>query len=238
MGGTTLRIGRRFCGPPLSGNGGYVAGLLARELGSTGCVVTLKSPPPLDEELRLEHQVAEVSLFAGERLIALAEPADLEVDVPAPPAFDQAAQAESRFTGWNGHVFPGCFVCGPERAAGDGLRIFPGRMEDRAGSQVAATWIPDPSLAGSNGLLKPEFIWSALDCPGYFAAEPNSGPAVLGRLGVAIHRCPSITDRLIVTGWPIESSGRKHLMGTALHDDAGMLVAAATATWIAIEAPG
>ena len=40
----TIRIDRRFCGPPDSGNGGYVAGLLARELGGSDVPVTLRLP--------------------------------------------------------------------------------------------------------------------------------------------------------------------------------------------------
>ena len=45
---SSVRIDPRFRGPPASGNGGYVTGLLARELGGFGCSVTLKAPPPLD----------------------------------------------------------------------------------------------------------------------------------------------------------------------------------------------
>ena len=46
-----LEIAERFCGPPNSGNGGYVCGLLAKHL--TGTVtVRLKAPPPLKTKLR------------------------------------------------------------------------------------------------------------------------------------------------------------------------------------------
>ena len=46
-----LEISERFCGPPNSGNGGYVCGLLAKHL--TGTVtVRLKAPPPLTTKLR------------------------------------------------------------------------------------------------------------------------------------------------------------------------------------------
>ena len=36
-------------------------------------------------------------------------------------------------------------------------------------------------------------------------------------------------------GWPIDSEGRKHRVGSALHDAEGNLVAAATATWITLK---
>ena len=46
----TTTIQRRFCGPPNSGNAGYVCGMLARHI--TGAAeVTLRAPPPLETEL-------------------------------------------------------------------------------------------------------------------------------------------------------------------------------------------
>lgn len=56
-----LIVGRRFCGPPDSGNGGWTAGALATRLGANRpddrsdswplIEVTLRQPPPLDERL-------------------------------------------------------------------------------------------------------------------------------------------------------------------------------------------
>jgi hypothetical protein len=233
MSADRLCIDRRFRGPPSSGNGGYVAGLLANALGSSGCVVTLRNPPPLGVELRLERRDAEVQLFADETLIASAASAELDIEVPDPPDLSSAREAESRFAGFHSHVFPGCFVCGPERAAGDGLRIFPGALGN-GDSQVAAHWQPDASLAGGDGLVRPEFVWAALDCPGYFAVQRRSGPAVLGRLGVVLHRPIAAGAPVIVTAWHVESDGRKHKAGTALHDASGRLCASGIATWISI----
>lgn len=234
---STLKIDRRFCGPPSSGNGGYVAGLLAREVGSFGCEVTLKSPPPLEAGLRVDHSPAGASLWSGDILIAEVAHAEIDVVVPPPPTFDAAAFAEKQFTGFHNHVFPTCFVCGPDRETGDGLRIFPGSLKESERSGVASTWQPDPSLADETGTLRSEFVWAALDCPGYFAVQAASGPAVLGRLGVALHGVPLARKRMIVTGWPIESTGRKHIVGTALHSEEGRLIASAKATWISINAP-
>src|SRR5687768_15918913 len=147
---TALRIDERFRGPPTSGNGGYSAGLLAKELGGTGCVVTLRKPPPLMHDLRIEYGTDAVSLFCENELIATAALAPIEVAVPPPPSLHSAEGAQARYAGFCSHPFPGCFVCGPKRAAGEGLRIFAGRLGDDAG-QVAATWIPDESLAGEEG---------------------------------------------------------------------------------------
>lgn len=231
-----LRIDRRYCGPPASGNGGYVAGLLAREVGGFGCAVTLKAAPPLEEELRVEHSPAGASLWSGDKLIAEVAAAEIDLVVPPPLTFLAAADAEKQFTGFHDHVFPTCFVCGPDREIGDGLRIFPGSRAKLGVSGVASTWQPDPNLADESGRLKSEFVWAALDCPGYFAVQAVSGPAVLGRLGVALHCAPRVNEPLIITGWPIESVGRKHTVGTALHSEDGELLASAQATWISINA--
>ncbi len=60
-----VRIERRFRGPPETGNGGYVAGLVAAALGGSNCTVTLKSPPPIDEDLTLTTEDASASLIVG-----------------------------------------------------------------------------------------------------------------------------------------------------------------------------
>lgn len=230
-----LRIDRRFRGPPASGNGGYVAGLLARETGQYGCVVTLKAPPPLDTDLRIARTADGASLWSGDVLVAEAAVCDLDVAVPDPPIFADAAKAEARFTGLHDHVFPGCFVCGPDRAPGDGLRIFPGAVGGPGPARVASCWQPGADLADSGGEVSSEFVWAALDCPGFFAVEA-AGPAVLGRIAVARKQVIRAGEPLIVTGWPIESTGRKHHVGTALHSRDGALLAVAKATWIAIDA--
>ena len=228
----TIRIERRFRGPPSSGNGGYVAGMVAKMMGGSGCAVTLRAPPPLDVPLELRSDDAGVLLLAGETLIAAGAPAEIDIAVPAPPDVKGAQSAQERFTGFDRHVFPGCFVCGPERGQGDGLRIFPGAAED--GAQVAAQWRPDEGLSDGEGRVRSEYLWAALDCPGYFAVQKISGPAVLGRLAVTLHRDVMAGDGMIVTGWPIGSDGRKHRAGTAIHDQDGRLCAAAEATWIQI----
>ena len=46
-------IGRQFCGPPNSGNGGYVCGVLAKGLDGPATAV-IRAPVPLDTELAFE----------------------------------------------------------------------------------------------------------------------------------------------------------------------------------------
>jgi hypothetical protein len=40
----------------------------------------------------------------------------------------EAQEATARYPLYQGHPFPTCFTCGPDRAPGDGLRIFPGPL--------------------------------------------------------------------------------------------------------------
>jgi hypothetical protein len=229
-----IRIDRRFHGPPDSGNGGYSAGLVAKALGGSDCVVSLWKPPPLGRALTLETSGDEVVLRDGEVEIATARKAEVMVGVPPPPAADAARMAERRFTGLCDHIFPACFVCGPDRATGDGLRIFPGRI-DPGSPSVAALWTPASNLADEEGRVRSEFLWAALDCPGYFAVQAQAGLALLGRLAARIEARPPVGRPIIVTGWPIGSEGRRHRAGTALHDEGGRLIAAAEAVWVTLK---
>ena len=47
---TSIVIDKRYCGPPTSGNGGYVCGMLARNIRGAA-EITLRAPPPLGRQL-------------------------------------------------------------------------------------------------------------------------------------------------------------------------------------------
>ena len=225
-------IGARFCGPPDSGNGGYTAGCLAHHLGGVA-EITLRSPPPLDRELEVHvaHDCAE--LRDGETLIAEGRQGGLDLKPPAAPSFEQALTLAEHYVGFKKHNFPGCFVCGPARAVGDGLRIFPGC--DEPTKLVAAPWIPHPNLADPDGVVRPEFMWAALDCAGYFAvAAPDYPNALLGRMTAELRGPIRPNDRCVVVGWPLAREGRKLYAGTAIYDQSGELRGRAMQTWIAI----
>ena len=129
-----------------------------------------KAPPPLNAELRLESTEDEARLFHEATLVAEAKRSQLNLQAPPCPSFEEAEQAAQSFIGFKGHRFPGCFVRRPERTGGDGLCIFPGSLNGT--STFAAPWTPDLSLADESGNVKPEFLWSALDCTGAFALFP------------------------------------------------------------------
>jgi hypothetical protein len=225
-------IDRRFRGPPNSGNGGYSCGVLGDRFEDVA-TVTLRRPPPLDIPLRLLHEDGRVRLLDGDILIGEATPDVLEVDVPVPPTGNEARAASQDYAGFQAHPFPTCFVCGPDREPGDGLRIFPGPLDGT--HVVAAAWAPDRSLDGGAGLVHRRHVWAALDCPSYFAL-PGAPLALLGRLTASIDRLPEIDEPLVVIGWPIGSDGRKHFAGSALADGNGEIVAHGAATWVEISA--
>jgi hypothetical protein len=116
------------------------------------------------------------------------------------------------------------------------MRIFPG---DLPGQPIgAAPWIPDASFGDENGHVRPEFIWSALDCPtGYcLIALPKGTGALLGELAVRIDGPVSVGEKCVVLGWSLGIDGRKYYGGSALYSESGRPVAVAKGTWISLPA--
>jgi hypothetical protein len=216
-----ITIDGRFNGPEGSGNGGYTCGLVAGLLGGVA-EVTLRLPPPIDRPLDVERDENRVRVLDGDRLVAEALPAEVGLEIPEPPAYEEAEQASGRFPGFEEHAFPTCFVCGPEREPGDGLRIFAGPLGD---GRVASPWVPTE--------LDPKIVWAALDCPGAIAVGfPDRGETLLGRLAVQIDGLPEVGEHCVVVGWPLGEQGRKLFAGTALYGEDGRPLARARATWI------
>lgn len=228
-----FEIASRFRGPPSSGNGGYVCGRIAKRLHGTGAV-RLKAPPPLNTEVRLESDIDSARLFHGTTLIGEAKRAELAVALKPAPAYEQAQIASCTFAGFKTHRFPGCFVCGPERSLGDGLRIFPGQVAES--EVIASSWIPQACLEDENGMVATEFIWAALDCSSGFAVLPlPEGVAiVLGELCTSIMGTLSIEQPCVVTAWPLGGEGRKRFAASAVHTDQGRLIASARAVWVEV----
>jgi hypothetical protein len=232
-----ITIPGRFNGPPRSGNGGYVSGRLARYL-SGPASVRLRVPPPLDQALKVEATGDEASLFDGDTLVAHARRIEFELAAPPPPSFADAEAASKSYSGFVRHLLPHCFVCGPRRGVGDGLRIFPGPTADDG--LLTAPWVPHASLDDGTGRVAPEFLWAALDCAGAFAVMPDTEqPIILGELCARLDGELAIGEPCVVRAWSIGSEGRKRFAGTALHSAAGVPIAVARATWIVIAAmPG
>ena len=227
----TVVIDERFCGPPGSANGGYACAMAAQWLDGPA-EVTLRSPPPLGAPLRIERPDGRVALFDGDVLVAEGRPATVDVEPPAATSADEARRASERYPWRDRHPYPTCFVCGPRREAGDGMRIFPGPVDD--GSLYAATWTPEASLAGGDGKVRDEFVWGSLDCPGGIVTDlfGEVGRILLGRLTADLRR-PVIAEREhVLQAWPIAREGRKLHTATALRTAGGELCAVARAVWI------
>ena len=229
--GKMIVVDKRFKGPPTSGNGGYVCGLLSQFVDGPAVSVRLRLPIPLDTELEVREAEGGVVLLNGDAFLAEARPAEIALKPPACPSREEAEEASRRYRGFTSHWFPCCFVCGPDRD--DGLHVFPGPVV--GGERVACPWIPDESLTADGGSVSTEFLWAVLDCPGAFAFTQPAGQAiVLGELQVEIFGGVSVGERCVLVAWQIASRGRKHHTATALFGESGACRALGLATFLTV----
>ncbi len=241
--GDTVRFERRFQGFADGALGGYAAGVAARGIDGPA-EANLRSLPPMDRDLELASgEDGGLEVRDGETLVLEVHPGDFELEIPETPGLDEAEAANRDPVHDHGpHLYPACFTCGPDREAGDGLRLFMGQAPDRDGMLVAL-WTPHERLA-QGPELPAEFVWAALDCPTIWAAWLDDGkvtwPAagrftVLARQRVEhIARVPT-GEPTIVTAWPITQDGRKHTTGAAIHAPGGELLARAESLLVDVE---
>jgi hypothetical protein len=228
-------IGRQFCGPPNSGNGGYVCGVLAKGLGGPVTAV-IRAPVPLDRELPFVREGGANLMLADDgALIGKGEAVTAEL--PAPPLVPTLEAAEAAGARYRGHAerfHPICFTCGTDRQDGDGLRVFAGPLEGGEPGVVAAVWTPHAAFAEADGCVSTEALWAALDCPGYFAWVEREGRhgALLGTMTGEVLRRPRTGEACALVAWPIAREGRKEFSGVALFDAEGNLLARAHQVWI------
>ncbi len=255
----TLEVPARFRGPPESGNGGYVAGLLAEQIGdapadidNAAVEVTLRAPTPLDRQMqlleadRLETDGLEtdgqgLQLILGETLIAEARWTTLTLDIPEPPGFAAALAARqdspslqkdlNPFLPDGTGFHPICFCCGADVEPEEGLHVYPAAVAGFDG--VAAAWQPSLTFADDQGYLPERILWAGLDCPGQFAYL-NAGirTGMLGRITGRM-LAPVLADQeLVIIGWCLEVERSKHFAGTALFDAQGTLCGYTRQVWI------
>src|ERR1700729_1310090 len=238
-----LTIPSRFCGPPGSGNGGYVCGRIAAYLDGQ-VTVTLRRPPPLATPMAVGRDgEGSVRIHHGRTLIAEATtspPGSPALEIPGQVSMAEASTVAGRARYYCDPVFPTCFVCGTGRQPGDGLRIFPGPVAGRP--LWAAPWIPDPSVAGAGGRVRPEVVWAALDCPSGIAAAEAADLAqdtaiLLGRMTANLAVLPAVGDQYRVIAWPGQRDGRKLTAGSALLGPGGQVLATARAVWLTVPRP-
>lgn len=241
---TTLTIPSRFNGPSGSGNGGYSCGVVAAAFGGPAAV-SLRRPVPLDQPLDLQSaENGSLCAFAAAELVAEAVSAPPLAAWPGPAvSLAEAGAARDRFAAPSDGIFDHCFVCG--RARPDGFGVFSGPVgegrqadaadlsagddqDDRtsAGDVVASPWTPPAWTADAAGAVRPEFVWAALDCPGYFALHGTDlAVAFLVRQQVEILTPPRAGVEYVAAGRALERSGRKGLAATAILDADGEVLA-------------
>jgi hypothetical protein len=229
-------VDSRFDGFPGMVLGGYLAGRLASLVGPEAEVRLLR-PTPSGRPLRLERTESGARALVDGEVVAEARPASVVVEPPPAPTLEEAIAASADFTGHRQHPFPECYVCGPKRAVGDGMRVFPGPL---AGGFLAAPWIPRAAHCDGFGQATLESIWSALDCPGLWALCHAEGTArgryvVTGTLSTRVLAPVPCDEPQIITAWKTSESGRKLTAGVAIFSRQGAL--RVVGTQVAVLAP-
>ena len=234
----TLIVERGFNGPRLSGNGGYVGGMLAQHFDPDSAVeVTFRAPIPIERALALHWSDGSLELRDGDTLICEARPGSVDhlSPPPAPTDWNDVLQREVNGGCFEDSEFHYCIVCGRGRAVGDGLRVL-GTHGPEAGRSLSC-YVPHAAHASGDGRIRREFVWGTLDCPGAWAAQdPNNWlPALTGRQTVKIMDPPRVGERCAVVGWKLGTEGRKLYSGCALYTESGRLCALGHCTWILLK---
>lgn len=242
MGGQ-VRLAPRFRVQPEFAHGGYVCGVVASVLPNARTVEsTLRSRPPLDKPLTVSRRGdGTVALMDGETLIAESRASTLELEVPPLVSLPEATAAAATYPNMVEHAFPECFVCGPQRSVGDGLRLFPWKVPGH--TVVAAPWTPDVTLVGADGTVPPEVVWSVLECVSGHACYPFYEPllaageevaTLLGRITARLESAVHGAAPHVVMSWPIAMDGRRWYAGTAVYTANGSVCALGKSTWFRI----
>lgn len=243
-----ISISSRYCGPPDTANGGYLAGLLSGYFDRGDALsISFRAATPLEKVLKVIETENEsgktVQIVDDENVLAMAKVRDIEVGRPALPPVEQINSVEMQCAGFIGHPFPACFVCGPDRPRGDGLGIYPGPVElkglsEGLNSGVAAEWTLLDDLKDNDGKVKNEFIWAALDCISAFAnLEKKENqylvPMVLGNISARLEQSLA-GDKAYVIAWPLKVEGRKAFANSIIYNQQQECIAVGQAVWVSL----
>jgi hypothetical protein len=169
-------------------------------------------------------------LDGGELIIEARQASEVEVEVPAPVSVEEARAARERYRGAPDEIFSRCFVCGLDRD--DALEVFAGEVEGR--DVVASPWTPPDWTADDAGVVRPEFVWSVLDCPTFFASYMHDelAKSVLAQFTVREDGTVHAREEHVVIAWPISTDGRKRHAGAAVLSAGGETLAMARALMV------
>jgi hypothetical protein len=237
MAESAIVIDRRYRGFERVAQGGYTSGVLAGFLEGTARV-SLRGAVPMGHPLWVRESAAGVALCDGAEVLAEATRTELDFDLPLRPSIPEVEAASRAFPGHEHHPFPQCFCCGPARDAGDGLRIFPGRVPGH--DAVAATWRPGADVADGRGFVRPEVVWASLDCPQLWAlmhsAPADSSDRVVTAAMEAHLRAPVKANRTYaIVAWPFGGEGRRLFADAALLSEGGEALAVSRQTAVLTE---
>lgn len=231
----TLVLDPRFNGPPGSANGGYACGAVG-ELVDGPAEVTLLSPPPLGAPMGVHFRPEGAVELTGRHgvTIARARPVDgVDVEPPVRPSLADAREASRRHPGHGRDgLLSTCYVCGSRRH--DGLGIHFGPLRGHAGV-TASVFLPDATVPNRDGVVAPDMVWAALDCPSYTPPLWDwDRPSLLARLAVERLDSVAVGEPVVAVGWHVASDGRKHHTASALLSPEGDVLARARALWITL----
>jgi hypothetical protein len=212
--------------------GGYLGGRAAAAVGPA-TAVTLRRPVPPGALLHSEPDgEGGLRLLHDGVLAATAAPGRPQVDPPRTPSLAEIANGAPAP---GPHPAPSCFGCGIHRAEGDGLRIFPRTL--RGGLLSGAVWRPHAAFAREAGVVAPEYVWAALDCPAFWALSmrppADVSHVVTGRMTVELRGPVLAGEPHLVTGWVAARQGRRIVAGSSIYDAGGDLLALAEQTLVA-----
>ena len=233
----SVHVNPIYNGLPGIALGGYVAGLLAAAAGGDA-EVKLRRPVPTPASLTVDPAgEGRLELRDGDTVYAHGVATELELEVPAAPSLEEARLAAEHFRGHHHHPYPGCYACGPDRAPGEGLRVFPGTVADRA--LVAAPWTP-PAQADGIPFTPVEQIWSAFDCAQLWALIVHAGDGPVDRVVTAklagrLHAPVVAGEEHVLYAWVAGRAESSLLAGAALVGADGELRATGLQTAVAAD---
>ncbi|MFP3915531.1 MAG: hypothetical protein ACLFWM_11700 [Actinomycetota bacterium] len=216
-----VAVDERFAGPPGMANGGYISGLVTA---GTSSQVVLHRPVPLSRTLIVSRTADGNILTDGEgRLLTAVERPPVETDLDFVEAHEVAAAPPVDYL--DRHPFPRCFVCGTDRAQGDGMVIHPRRV----GETMAAVFTPPDE---GEATVPVEYLTAALDCPAGWAVYGPGEIGVLGTFEVEVTDKALAREPLVVVARGIHREGRRRYAESAVFSSGGGIIGAARSIWI------
>jgi hypothetical protein len=229
-----ITVPRHLRGYPGVAFGGYVAGVLAGRATAKTVRVDFRRPTPVEVPVGLTQTADGGAVLTGaDGVLAVATPDELDLEVPEPPSWSEASAAAEAYRAAPPEGAVDCFGCGLDRTPDTGLRLHCGVVPGR--DLVAAAWTAGPALADTDGNLRAELVWGALDCPGNAAGRLRGSMregAVTASLAARLLRPVPVSSRLVSYAWVLSEEGRKHQMGVALATAGGDVCAVSSALWV------